>query len=544
MKANLPPRRLIPRWRRTKSVLHMPEATFSNSNVKHDFAFDPDHFDQALELWRSTPTTGVLGDVLSYSVDPALRTRIVDWLRRDISTKRVATATQADFIEQLAGDDLETEAASKAFIPREDFSICNPAIRREVSTLRQVLRANPANPLALLDVAQFQLANGHTKQAERSVLTALSLSPNNRIALRTLARLYVHKREFDKAHSLISRHSRTKTDPWLMATEIALAEVAGTGSKFAKDGSRFAREKKASNAHLSELAGALGSSELQFGNVKRAREMFRLALLAPNDNVVAQAVTEQKMLGIELSGPVQQQAVMSAHEAQTLLGWNALDQLGAERHALIWHDEEPFSSRPLQFLTTLYAAQRDYASAMMLARRGLVADPTEPSLLSNLAYVSACSGNLDEAEKILTKLLALKLPNYTGVILATAGLMQMKEGFWAQGDEFYEAAMRKFRERREFVQEALCSAYFARSAADTNHPRRDEILRRAQANYSDYPSPDAAIVLSHFDISVQPEAQTNSSRRLSQWVFDSKTESLIQIHGVTEPGAPALIVRN
>jgi len=327
-----------------------------------------------------------------------------------------------------------------------------------------------------------------------------------------------------------------------MATEIALAEVADTSSRFAAKGFKFARDRMASNAHLSELAGALGGTELKAGNMKRAREMFRLALLEPNDNVVAQAVTHQHALAIDLSAPVQKQAVKSAHEAQTLLAWNALDCDTAELHAFVWHDEEPFSSRPLQFLTTLYAAQRNYNSAALLAKRGLLADPKDPALLANLAYVSACSNDMTQAENVLHRLIALKEGKYNGIALATAGLMAMKDGRWILGDELYEAAMRMFRERKEYEFEALCCAYFARSSNDTGHPNRDAILLRAEDLCKHHPTPDAAIVLRLLDVDIQPSIQT-SSRRLSQWVFDAKTESLIQLHGVTAPGAPPLLLK-
>ena len=76
MKANLPPRRLIPRWRRTKSVLNMPEATFSSSDAKKNLALDPTRLDHAIMDWNLAPTTGILGDILSFSIDSSLRNKV------------------------------------------------------------------------------------------------------------------------------------------------------------------------------------------------------------------------------------------------------------------------------------------------------------------------------------------------------------------------------------------------------------------------------------------------------------------------------------
>ena len=542
MKANLPPRRLIPRWRRTKSVLGMPEATFATGGLARELVLDSSMLEEAIVAWKASPTTGLLGDILSYSIDHSLRSRVIDLIRVDPAFKSVATHTQKNFISQL----LDEEPIGAQAVDRgnhQALEICNPAIQREVATLRKILRVNPANPLALLDLAQFQLTSGNTSQAMRSVTSALSLNPNSRIALRTMARLYVHQRRFDDAHSLISRHLRTQSDPWLMATEIALADVAGLASKFAKKGAAFTRERRASNANLTELAGALGGMELAAGNMKRARELFRLALLEPNDNVVAQVITHEKFLGIGLTAPAQRRVVMSAHEAQTLLAWNSLEPNDAAIHAIAWHDEEPFSSRPIQFLTTIYAAQGNFESAEVLARRGLIADPKDPALLANLAYVLASAGKIAQAERVLLRLIALRQPKYGGVALATAGLMAMQQGAWDAGEELYGAAMRVFRERREPVLEAICCAYFARAALDSGHPERSSILLRAESLYKANPSSDAAIVLKSLKPNIEPAAKFDGARRLSQWVYDPKSETLIQVHGVTEPGAPALIVR-
>lgn len=545
MKANLPPRRLVPRWRKTKVALEMPEATFNTSRAKSGLALESSNLDQAIAAWKSSPTTGLLGDILSYSIDPTLERQIIDLILADKSLRSFATPTQLHFIQQLSSVDSEDhESPYDLGSMRANLEVCNPFVRKEVANLRSALRANPNNPLALLDLAQFQLAGGQKKRAERTLSSALSLSPDSRIALRTLARLHVHNSEPEKAHALISKHLRTAFDPWLMATEIALAEVADLPSKFAKRGFKFVRDKEASPAHFSELAGALGSSELKAGNVRRGRDMFRLALLAPNDNVMAQAVTNQNVLGLDLSAPQQKTALISAHEAQTIMAWNSLDCDNAELHGLVWHQEEPFSSRPLQFLTSLYAAQRNYQAASTLARRGLLSDPKDPSLIANLAYVSACMGNAETSERLLYKLISFKQPRYIGVALATAGLMAMQEQSWDVGDEFYETAMRLFRARREFVFEALCCAYFARSATDTNHPNRAAILDQATALYAKHPSADAAVVLRLLDLNVQPALDLRGRRRLSQWVFDAKTESLIQLHGVTSEGASPLIVRD
>lgn len=543
MKANLPPRRLVPRWRRTQAVLDMPEATFSRSASTHKIGLDRARLDDAIHEWKLAPTAGLLGDILSYSIDDSLRAEIIRLVREDPKTRNVATVTQAEFIGQMLDDEGQQTPVDEVSGPQNTLEICNQDVRQTVSSLRRMLRVNPADSLALLDLAQFQLSSGHVKRAERSVQSALSLSPNSRLALRTAARFYVHRLDFDKAHALITRHPRTALDPWLMASEIALADAADTPSRFATKGFKFVRDEMAAVPHLLELAGALGSAELKAGNVKRAREMFRLALKAPNDNVAAQAITLRQQLGIDPTISQKLDSVFPAREAKTLLAWNTHDFELAALHALAWHEEEPFSSRPLNFLTTYYAATRDYLRAAILARRGLIADPQDPSLLANLAYALTCQGQSRAAERVLLKLTASKDPRYVGIAAATAGLMMMQQGSFDEGRRLYEAAMRIFRERQEFDIEALCCAYFARSAAETGDPERDAIALRAKDLYKKRPNPDTAIVLRSLDHNVELPVKQETGDRLSHWEFDSKTESLIHVSAFTPESTPSLIVR-
>lgn len=98
--------------------------------------------------------------------------------------------------------------------------------------------------------------------------------------------------------------------------------------------------------------------ELKVGNLKRAREAQRRALLAPNDNVIAQAVEFEAAFGIALNTPPATAALTHAAEARLLQAWSSANPDEVEKHALSWHGEEPFSSRPVQLLTALYAYRK------------------------------------------------------------------------------------------------------------------------------------------------------------------------------------------
>lgn len=537
MKFALPPRRLIPRWRRIASTLNMREAADSSKGTA--ILLDEDRFQRAMLEWERRPTSGLFGDILSFSLDSTMRDRVAEFARRVRDTGFTLSRVQRSFVSELLSENADSDESA---LPRD---IQN----QQVASLRKVLSANPANPLALLDLAQHQLTLGKGKEAERNVLGAQSLSPDSRIVLRTLARLKVHidrgqdHFKVKEALRVIGKHPRTPNDPWLMAAEIALSEVAGVAPKFASKGLRFMHDRRAPLADVSELAGAIGNLELKAGNIKRARELFRVALVEPNDNVLAQAISQQSELGIEINQPSQRRVVTSAQEAQTLLAWNSLRESEAQRHALLWYHEEPFSSRPIQFLTTLFAIQCDYKSAEQYARHALVADPNDPGLLINLSYAQANEGRREESEATLKRLLRIDHARYEPVALATYGLIAMKRGDFLLGDMLYLRAMETFGARRDPALEVVCYAYYARASWDTDHPNKQKILEAAAQHYRKSPSTDAALVLTRLDAAIEAPEPIGATRKLTQWIFDDKANVLVSKHGVTRPGAPSLLIK-
>lgn len=533
MKINLPPRRLIPRWRRISATLKEHEASSPLKREPKPMRLDSERFEESLYTWSESGTSGALADVLSFGIDPSMRDRVIDVARKAQREGRFLGGAQKEFIDQLLSDPAD---------PTQDTEMSTQV---RIQEIRTILRADPANPLTLLDLGQHQLTTGNGIRAERSVKTAAGLIPNSRIVLRTLARLHVHlgrmPESSDKVQESLKRialHPRTPTDPWLMATEIALSEVAGTNSKFASKGLRFIKEGKAAAADLSELAGALGNLELRAGNVKRARNLFKVALINPNDNVLAQVVTQHTHLGIDVqkSSPIQIER-KSATEAQTLLAWEALRMEDARTFALSWHDEEPFSSRPLHFLTTLLAVTCNYDLAETYARRGLISDPTDPGLLANLSYALANSGKTKEVEPLLRRLLKLSPSKYEPVVLATRGLIAMKHGLHSVGDQLYQEAIGLFRARGDRQMSALCASYYARAAHDTSHPNQEQIKLTAIDMHTKSSTPDSSFVLSnlcHLQLAAPAAPSTRNEQR---WEWDKNTGSLTPLKST--PGLTA-----
>lgn len=497
----------------------------------------PEQFEEAEVAWRETPTEGHLGDLLGFSILPPFRDRLSGIAKDVLDAGTGFTEAQRVVLQDLAGvRDREDQHAID-----DSFGICNPHVQAQVREMRALLQANPRNPLVLLDLAQLQLASGKQEAAERILRGALSLSPNSRTALRTLARFYVHARDPERGRDLLRRHPRTPTDPWLIAGELALSSAAGSTPKFARKAVQVLKDENIARSDKTELAGAVGGIELASGHVKRARDFFRVALLEPNDNVLAQAITDRQALGIIM--PRSDELVVAQGEPQALLAWQAGDIAAAEAAALSWHAQEPFSSRPLQLLTTMYSISRDHTRAIALARRGLIADQADAGLLTNLAYNLAVVGQVEEAAAAVKKLVALGGAQRVPYAQATCGLIAMHLREYEIADKLYESAIATFERQRDPQLVAVCLAYYARAATDTGHPRADEIFKRAlaavEADHAN--TTDAALLLGRLDLSGVGSVE---GRRLEQWVFDRARNTISRKSLVTPKGAPLLVIED
>jgi tetratricopeptide (TPR) repeat protein len=534
MRSSLPKRRLIPRWRPVSKTLETSEIESNLDEPTKKLAFDHDLFKDTVDAWRANPTSGHLGDVISFAPDEELRPTIATIVDEAVRQGHAVSDTQKSIFSEVREQVLD---------PDDTHLSGQLGVQSRVSKLRRELLVAPDNVLALLDMAQLQLAAGKLKAAKRHLFTALNLAPNGRIVLRTAARFFVHQGEPDRAHALIARHPATKEDPWLMASEIALAQVAERSSALLNPARRILRTAKRSSRQLAELAGAVANREILEGSFKEARGLLRFALEQPTDNVVAQAMIDARLIGLKLDEPAILRAVAQSSEAQLLQSWMTGDEAASESHALRWHAEEPFSSRPLQFLTTLYSLQGDYTKALEWVERGLIADPLDPGLVSNLSFTQAAVGNELAAEATMKRARSLGNLELEPFFKATEGLIALRRGHFDLARRLYREAEDTFTKTGRESTAALCVAHYAKFASVSGAPDADALRQEAQDKVDKAPTIDGRIMLSRLaNRPVQIPVEEEEQRRLSQWVFDATSNTLTKKLGVTAKGAPAIVV--
>jgi len=358
--------------------------------------------------------------------------------------------------------------------PREVLDVTaveRHVLHQRIRLLRQELVESPRNAIVRVDLARIYAILGQQRQAVRAMEIALRAAPTNRFVLRSACRLFVHIDEPDRAHELLQKSDRTRSDPWLMAAEIAAASVAERGALSAKRGRRLLEAASLSPHHLAELASAIATLDLSAGDARKARRWFRQSLADPTENAVAQAGwASQRVSGVEVGRDLIEKA--RSHEAEALRDYREGRWSEAIKSCEAWLLDEPFSSRPAALGSYLASvAAHDYRLAEQLARRGLTANPDDPLLINNLVVALANQGRVEEAEgefrRIQTGTAEALL---RATLVATEGLLHFRRGAVVQGRDFYRKAM-------ELATGASSRRTLALAAV---HLAREELLARSE----------------------------------------------------------------
>lgn len=346
----------------------------------------------------------------------------------------------------------------------------------KIARFRRTLRRWPDNPLAWVDLAREYSNLGQIKPANRALRVGLYLAPDDRHVVRSASRFYLHIRDPERAHHVVSRSSATREDPWLLAAEIVAASVSKKGMGLVKLGNRMLASGRFHPRHVSELAGALGTLEHQSGNRRKVRRYFKQALVDPTENAVAQAAwLARHMSHFEL--PPESLHVPRAFEAQSWQSAVRGDHGRAVELSWEWLKDEPYSTRSALFGSWIASmAIADFGEAERIVAAARLANPDDPHLLAQLFYCRASRGEIDSAESMLPRLEAAisndrghRSPKEWEVMLhADRGLLAYRRGHVAEGKRLYHEAMRVAKSSKLREAHAMALLNYAREEARSN----------------------------------------------------------------------------
>ena len=293
------------------------------------------------------------------------------------------------------------------------------------------------------------------------MLAALHLAEHNRYLCRVATRLFVHIKEQDRALHLLKSEPTIKSDPWLLAAEIAVSSLSNKNSKFIDVALRIIGSKQYMGQQISELAAAVGTVELMHGAAKRAKSLFQTSLIEPTDNSLAQAqwaVCHDAKIVI----PDSAWRVPASFEAKTLASRHEHDWNNALQTCARWLADEPFSLRPAILGSYLGFRPEHTGMAEKFASAGLRCDSANPMLLNNRAVARAYQGKIDEAYSDIGLALQDGTSRNDAHLVATLGLIAFRSGCPDLGRELYAQSVGWFHHEKNQASAASAMLHWLR----------------------------------------------------------------------------------
>jgi tetratricopeptide (TPR) repeat protein len=362
-----------------------------------------------------------------------------------------------------------------------DSDVISAPTPRSLKLFRQKTRLLCSDAIAWIELALAYTTIGKKEKALRAVKTALQLAPNNRFIIRSTIRCLLHCREQEAAYDILSRHGRTKRDPWLLASQLAVAEILSKPSHLVSDARDLLQSRHFHPVDLAELSASLATTELFAGNDKRAKRLFQQSLTEVTENALAQIIWAKNhiRLNVELADLTPPRNF----EAEARCRIRENNWTAALTATLKWRDDEPFSGRPAELATFITSVvEEDFPLAERIAIEGLIANPDHSMLLNNLAFAQACQGKLQNAKAAISKIVLSSVPIVSrAAVLATKGLILFREGDLEGGRNGYKAAMDFADEHKLSSVKTMAMIFLAREEWRANSNYAQEAVRAAEA---------------------------------------------------------------
>jgi tetratricopeptide (TPR) repeat protein len=439
-------RQVIPRWRDLASTAQHGElAQASGGPVvrRLDVAHAPDGgwLQARLGDFREHPSPSFAADLISASI---------------VLGATPETTKAAEVVLDSSASPMMVRETATVILKRDADVITGPAepIRRqEIARLRHGLRANPRNALRWAELSRHYVNEGLKVKATNAMRIAVNMAPYDRYVLRCAVRLWTHQGEPDRAlRTLRNAKATVLSDPWLLASEIATASSAEKVSRHVRRGREMVELSAHTPLALSELRSALATIELRAGGERRARRLFRSALVDPNENSVAQIEwASSRMSGIALD----EEQLQLSPEARARRTAEQQDIDGTLAGAWDWLLDQPFSTEPAVFGSYHASMFGRFEEGIALAEQALRANPRDALLLNNLAFCLAAMDRWREAQKRLEEIPDDHAAWLKGTITATQGFIRLRAGDLEAGRALYREAIGAMKGRSKTMRAEL-----------------------------------------------------------------------------------------
>ncbi len=486
-------RQVIPRWRDFHKTVTLGELGTLKEALPRNLEEFVNVYEDKLRDWKVFKTTSFASDLLSTALILGKRDGEVEKAAEFLLSKGKSVP---DILKRVALKFLNPETVFDPCVSVLNESNLQKYHYSRIKKLRHVLNIYPRNSLVWTDISREYIILGLSHKAVKAMDIALKLTPNNRFILRSAARLHLHIHDYERAHDIISKNQLTKSDPWLVASEIAIISLLERSSRFLKIANKMIDSKSFSPSHITELASSLGTMEMIAGNNKGARKLFRQALIQPNENSFAQAVwVKENLTSLDIQNHYFD--VPCSFEAKSIRYRRAKEWTEAVNQIGSWLDDQPFSRKPAiqgSYLSAL--TFENYKLSEQFARNGLISNPDDALLLNNLAFALVNQNLPDEGEKVFLKIAPSHLNQYMQIVWhATRGLIYFRKGQIEQGRAYYNKAIEIATGTETKKHKAVAAIYLAREETRSMTPLASEAASKALELCKDIDEPEIEVLL-------------------------------------------------
>ncbi len=413
-------RQIVPRWRGFEQTARLGDLDHEGRRPLSDR--EVTEMDGLLRDWESSRGISGAAEVAGTALALRQPQRGREAAAYILNRRDQAIETEIELAQRVIGGDQQEIHDSNP----EDVG--TDAARAAIHERRRALHADLRNPISWSEIARGYTVLGHKDKAKAAMRIAVLLAPNNRYILRSAARMHIHQGDPERAHSLIMRSPRTKTDPWLVAVEIASADLAQEPPRLVRSARRLLDERSWDPRHLTELAATLGTIELGAGHDRNARQYFRKALVRANENSLAQVEwASQQTSGLDVTLAVQERP--EAFEARARANLNGGLWTEAAHNTWAWYYDQPFSSEAAISGSYGTGVGGDFEQSAKFADSGLRANPDNEVLLNNAAFALLQMNQPEVARHYLGRINIASLRDQHLIAnLATRGLLEYRSG--------------------------------------------------------------------------------------------------------------------
>ena len=388
------------------------------------------HAHRLYEVWRDNPSSGNAANVVDAAALLNDTSLFVGPAKQILDDPRSGT-----LLRRVAGIVANQPGAAFLSLTFQD----NVPIPDQIGRARARLSNEPRHGHLWAELGRLHVYLGNVKAARRAYDVAISLLPNDRTTLRSIARFAVYAKMKEWAINQLRRSDCLLTDPWVQAAEIALSDSLGITPKSIKLGrTKIDREDTPARA-ISELASSIGTLEASHGAHKKARKFLNLSLRDPTENALAQAVWfgEEHLFSFDHDSsrlPISADSEAAAYHALQQENWDM-----ALEHLRRWQAEEPYSVH-VAAEGSFYALGGLYDSeaALEFCETGLKRNPGSLLLRNNLVVALCHARRTEEANKQFAKISNQAVQWRDDITFtATAGALHLAQGNIAEGRKWY-----------------------------------------------------------------------------------------------------------